>query len=94
MADAPDQGSETVCPDQLAPLFRDGMFVAHPGSPWQGGTEENTNGLLRQYLPKGSAPPVHTAEGLRAIEDLFDKRPRRTLGGRAHAKLFAGAPAG
>jgi IS30 family transposase len=39
-----DQGSELAYHDQLAPLLREGVFFAHPGSPWQRGTNENTNG--------------------------------------------------
>ncbi|MDX2565268.1 IS30 family transposase [Streptomyces sp. TX20-6-3] len=86
-----DQGSEMACHDRLAPLFRDGVFVAHRGSPWQRGTNENTNGLLRQYLPKGSDLSVHTADDLRAIEDRLNNRPRKTLGWQTPAELFAAA---
>lgn len=86
-----DQGSEMACHDQLARLFRDGVFVAHPGSPWQRGTNENTNGLLRQYLPKGSDLSVHTPDDLRAIENRLNNRPRKTLGWRTPAELFVGA---
>lgn len=86
-----DQGSEMACHDRLAPLFRYGVFVAHRGSPWQRGTNENTNGLLRQYLPKGSDLSVHTSDDLRAIEDRLNNRPRKTLGWQTPAELFAGA---
>ncbi|MFH8387996.1 IS30 family transposase [Kitasatospora sp. NPDC018058] len=86
-----DQGSEMACHDQLAPLFHDGVFVAHRASPWQRGTNENTNGLLRQYLPKSTDLSVHTTEELRAIEDRLNSRPRKTLGWRTPAELFAGA---
>ncbi|MFD3537772.1 IS30 family transposase [Streptomyces sp. NPDC058664] len=72
-----DQGSEMACHDQLAPFFRDGVFVAHRGSPWQRGTNENTNGLLRQYLPKGSDLSVHTADDIQAIQDRLNNRPRK-----------------
>jgi hypothetical protein len=53
-----DQGSELAYHDQIAPLLRDGVFFAHPGSPWRRGTNENTNGLLRQYFPKRTGIPV------------------------------------
>ncbi|MCX5233127.1 IS30 family transposase [Streptomyces sp. NBC_00233] len=59
-----DQGAEMACHDRLAPLFSDGVFVAHAGSPWQRGTNENTNGLLRQYLPKGSDLSAHIPDDL------------------------------
>ncbi|MFE5549869.1 IS30 family transposase [Streptomyces sp. NPDC056534] len=79
-----NQGAEMACHDRLAPLFRDGVFVAHAGSPWQRGTNENTNGLLRQYLPKGSDLSVHTTDDLQAVEDAsitaserhWDDRPQ------------------
>ncbi|MFE9139658.1 IS30 family transposase [Streptomyces sp. NPDC007355] len=86
-----DQGSEMACPDRLAPLFRDGVFVAHAGSPWQRGTKENTDGLLRQYLPNGSDLSAHTPDDLRKIQDRLNNRPRKTLGWQTPAALFAAA---
>jgi IS30 family transposase len=74
-----DQGSELAYHDQLAPLLREGVFFAHPGSPWQRGTNENTNGLLRQYLPKRNGLSAHTLDDLKAIEDRLNNRPRKIL---------------
>jgi IS30 family transposase len=86
-----DQGSEMAHHDQLAALLADGIFFADPGSPWQRGSNENTNGLLRQYLPKGTDLSIHTAEELRAVERRLNNRPRKILGWRTPAELFTQA---
>jgi transposase, IS30 family len=84
-----DQGSEMALHELLAPLLAEGVFFAHPASPWQRGTSENTNGLLRQYLPKGSDLSVHSAGELRAIEARLNDRPRKTLSWRTPAQVLA-----
>jgi IS30 family transposase len=84
-----DQGSEMALHELLAPLLAEGVYFAHPANPWQRGTNENTNGLLRQYLPKGSDLSVHSAKDLAAIEDRLNGRPRKTLRWRTPAEVFA-----
>jgi IS30 family transposase len=74
-----DQGSEMAGHDQVADLFAEGVFFAHAGKPWQRPTNENSNGLLRQYFPKGSDLRIYTVEDLRRVEERLNTRPRKTL---------------
>lgn len=82
-----DQGSEMARHDEVALLFSQGVFFANPGSPWMRGTNENTNGLARQYLPKGTDLRVHDALDLAAFETKLNTRPRKTLGWRTPAQV-------
>ncbi len=86
-----DQGMEMAYHDQIAPLLREGVYFAHAGSPWQRGTNENTNGLLRQYFPKRTDLAVHTHERLQAVQDRLNTRPREILGWRTPTELFTTA---
>ena len=64
------------------------VYFADPKSPWQRGTNENTNGLLRQYFPKGTDLTRWTAEEIEAVAATINSRPRKILGWKTPAEAF------
>jgi IS30 family transposase len=74
-----DRGKEMAEHEHLAERLAIRVFFADPYSPWQRGTNENTNGLLRQYLPKGTDLSGYTQRALNAIAHRLNTRPRKCL---------------
>ena len=75
-----DQGQELALHERLSALLGVSIYFADAHSPWQRGSNENTNGVLRRHLPKGTSFDVHPAK-LRTIQNLLDGRPMQALSG-------------
>lgn len=84
-----DQGSEMAMHATLARQLHIDIFFCDPHSPWQRATNENFNGLVRQYLPKGRDLSDVTDVELLSIEYALNNRPRKILGFRTPAEVFA-----
>ena len=85
-----DQGAEMAQHAELRVDTGLPVYFCDPQSPWQRATNENTNGLLRQYFPKGTDLARHGAEDLAAVAGALNTRPRKTLGWRTPAEVLEG----
>ncbi|MFD7282195.1 IS30 family transposase [Streptomyces sp. NPDC059862] len=83
-----DQGSERGRHDEFTRATDIPIYFCEPASPWQRGSSEKTNGLLRQYFPKGTDLSIYSAEDLAYVAAELNDRPRKILGWRTPAELF------
>ena len=84
-----DQGKEMAEHPQFTVDTGVNVFFCDPHSPWRRGSNEKTNGLLRQYFPTGTDLSVHDETKLEEVADSLNTRPRQTLGWKTPAEAYA-----
>ena len=83
-----DQGYEMVEHKLFTKHAKMQVYFAHPASPWERGTNENTNGLIRQFFPKGIDFTTVTTRKIRHVQTLLNGRPRKVLEWQKPAEVF------
>lgn len=83
-----DQGPEMALHGKISVALDMDVYFCDPHSPWQRGANENANGLLRQYFPKGTDLSIFPEECLDAVAEELNDRPRKTLGWRKPSEVF------
>ncbi len=86
-----DQGREMSLHKQVAADLNLTVYFADPHSPWQRGSNENTNGLVREYLPKGSDLSIYSQDELNEIADRLNTRPRKKLDFQTPQEVYTAA---
>jgi len=84
-----DRGSEMACHPELARRLKIDIWFCDPHAPWQRGSNENTNGLLRQFFPKGTDLSTISQTELNDVARLMNQRPRKTLGWKTPEEALA-----
>ena len=85
-----DNGLEFAHHDKIGEGLEADIYFAHPYASWERGTNENTNGLIRQYFPKGTDFTLVTDRQIQRVTDRLNNRPRKTRGCRSPNELFMG----
>ena len=83
-----DNGSEFALHDKISKELNAKVYFANPYSPWERGLNENTNGLIRRFYPKGTDFSMISERELVKVQNLLNDRPRRTLGLKTPKELF------
>ena len=84
-----DQGTEMARHTQVVKSLGVSVYFCDSHSPWQRGTNENTNGLLRDYFPRGTDLSTHSPAHLLAVETELNRRPRKVLTDRSPEEVFS-----
>lgn len=88
-----DQGREMADHKRFTELTKIQVYFAHPHSPWERGTSENTNSLIRDFFPAGTDFSRVGSRELKRVEDLLNDRPRKSLKFHTPREIFSGAVA-